>query len=225
MRILIADDHRILRQGLRRLLAGEADFEVVAEAENGRAAVELAERLLPDVVLMDIGMPELNGIEATRQITSRAHGTRVIALSAHVDRQLIVEALKAGASGYLLKEAAFEELVSTLRGSSEKQVHLGPRAAAEPVEDYLRMASEPAQSVFDLLSPREREVLQLIAEGQSTKEVARTLEVSVKTVETHRRQLMTKLDLFSVAELTRYAIGEGLVTVETRTRRPPSSGN
>jgi DNA-binding NarL/FixJ family response regulator len=216
-RILLADDHRILREGLRRLLTSEKDFEVIAEAENGRAAVEMAERLNPTVVVMDIGMPDLNGIDATRQIMQRAPATRVLALSAYADRRMIGEVLKAGACGYLLKDAAFDELADAIRQTATKKVYLSPKIAAELVDDYVRMSKEPAVSVFESLSPREREVLQLIAEGHSTKEVARVLKVSVKTVETHRRQLMNKLDLFSVAELTRYAIREGLVSLETRT--------
>jgi DNA-binding NarL/FixJ family response regulator len=215
-RILLADDHRILRQGLRGLLASEKDFEVIAEAENGRTAVEMAERLVPHVVVMDIGMPDLNGIDATRQIIDRVPSVRVIALSAYADRRLIAEILKAGASGYLLKESAFEELSEAIRTAAAKKVYLSPKIAAELVDDYVRMAKDPGPSVFESLSPREREVLQLIAEGHSTKEVARVLKVSVKTVETHRRQLMNKLELFSVAELTRYAIREGLVSLETR---------
>jgi DNA-binding NarL/FixJ family response regulator len=220
IRILLADDHRILRQGLRAMLAGERDFEVLAEAEDGRTAVELAERLMPHVVVMDIGMPGLNGIEATRQIVERVPSVRVIALSAYADRRLIAEVLKAGASGYLLKESAYDELAEAIRTAAAKKVYLSPRIAAELVDDYVRMSKDPGPSVFESLSPREREVLQLIAEGQSTKEVARILKVSVKTVETHRRQLMNKLELFSVAELTRYAIREGLVSLETRAGSP-----
>lgn len=216
-RILLADDHRILRQGLRSLINSEPDFELVGEAEDGRMAVEMTERLQPQVIVMDIGMPGLNGVEATRQICTKMPGVRVIALSAYADRRLIAEILKAGASGYLLKEAAFEELGEAIRTAAAKRVYLSPKIASELVEDYVRMSKEPGPSVFESLSPREREVLQLIAEGHSTKEVARVLKVSVKTVETHRRQLMNKLELFSVAELTRYAIREGLVSLETRT--------
>jgi DNA-binding NarL/FixJ family response regulator len=198
------------------MLSADPEFEVVAEAEDGRTAVELAERMLPSVVVMDIGMPGLNGVEATRQITERVPSVRVIALSAYADRRMIAEILKAGASGYLLKESAFDELAEAIRTAAAKKVYLSPRIAGELVEDYVRMSKDPGPSVFESLSPREREVLQLIAEGHSTKEVARTLKVSVKTVETHRRQLMNKLELFSVAELTRYAIREGLVSLETR---------
>src|SRR4051812_2264157 len=219
-RVLLADDHRILRQGLRSLLSAQPDFEIVAEAEDGRTAVEMAERLSPHVIVMDIGMPDLNGVDATRQIVTKMPSVRVIALSAYADRRLIAEVLKAGASGYLLKESAFEELVEAIRTAAARKVYLSPKIAAELVEDYVRMSKEPGPSVFESLSPREREVLQLIAEGHSTKEVARTLKVSVKTVETHRRQLMNKLELFSVAELTRYAIREGLVSLETRTGSP-----
>jgi two-component system response regulator NreC len=214
-RILLADDHQILRQGLRLLLSTQRDFEVVAEASDGRAAVELAQRLSPHVVVMDIAMPGLNGIEATRQIVDRVSDTRVIALSAHPERRLISEVLKAGGSGYLLKESAFEELADAIRTATAKKVYLSPKVASEIVDDYVHMSRGPCASAFDALSPREREVLQLIAEGQSTKEVARTLNVSVKTVETHRRQLMNKLELYSIAELTRYAIREGLASLET----------
>jgi DNA-binding NarL/FixJ family response regulator len=197
------------------LLAAEKDFEVVAEAGDGRTAVELALRLSPHVVVMDIAMPGLNGIEATRQIVDRIPDARVIALSAHPERRLVSEVLRAGGSGYLLKESAFEELADAIRSAAAKKVYLSPKVASEIVDDYVHLSKGPGISAFDALSPREREVLQLIAEGQSTKEVARTLNVSVKTVETHRRQLMNKLELFSIAELTRYAIREGLASLET----------
>jgi len=215
-RIILADDHQILRQGLRCLLSSERDFEVVGEAADGRTAVDLAERLQPNVVVMDIAMPGLNGIEATRQIVERVAGARVLALSAHPERKLIAEVLKAGGSGYLLKESAFEELAGAIRTAAAKKIYLSPKIAGEVVDDYVKMSKAPMLTVFGALSPREREVLQLIAEGHSTKEVARTLKVSVKTVETHRRQLMNKLELYSVAELTRYAIREGLASLETR---------
>lgn len=220
IRILLADDHRILRQGLRGLLSADKDFDVIGEAEDGRSAVAMAERLTPDVIVMDIGMPDLNGIDATRQIVERVPAARVIALSAYADRRLISEVLKAGASGYLMKDSAFDELVEAIRTAAAKKVYLSPKIASELVDDYVRMSKDPVPTVFESLSPREREVLQLIAEGHSTKEVARILKVSVKTVETHRRQLMNKLNLFSVAELTRYAIHEGLVSLETRAGSP-----
>lgn len=213
-KILLADDHQIFRQGLRQLLSTEPDFEVIAEAGDGRAAVELAEKFRPNVVVMDIAMPGLNGIEATRQIVDRVASARVIVLSAHPERKLISEVLKAGASGYLLKESAFEELSEAIRTAASKKIYLSPQAA------HAHLSKEPGVTVFDALSPREREVLQLIAEGQSTKEIALTLKVSVKTIETHRRQLMTKLELYSVAELTRYAVREGLASLETGSAVP-----
>ena len=216
MRIVIADDHLLLRQALCRLLAAHADFEVVAEADDGRSAVELAEQLAPDVVLMDIGLPALNGIEATRQIVTLLKNTRVLALSGHTDRRMINEAIKAGASGYLLKDASFEELAEALRQVASRKFYLGPSVARGLVDDFVHNAQLEGDSVFVSLSPREREVLQLIAEGLSTKEVAHTLKVSVKTVETHRRQIMNKLQLFSVAELTRYALREGVVSLDIR---------
>ena len=219
-KILLADDHQIFRQGLRQLLSIERDFEVIAEAGDGRSAVNLAEKLGPNIVVMDIAMPGLNGIEATRQIVDRVASARVIVLSAHPERKLISEVLKAGASGYLLKESAFEELSEAIRTAASKKIYLSPQAASEIVDDYVHLSKSPGLTVFDALSPREREVLQLIAEGQSTKEIARSLKVSVKTIETHRRQLMNKLELFSVAELTRYAIREGLASLETGNAMP-----
>ena len=218
--VLLADDHQLMRQGLRSMLDEQEGLHVIGEADDGRTAVRLVKELRPDLVIMDVTMPDLNGIDATRQIIDRVPSVRVIALSAYADRRLIAEILKAGASGYLLKESAFEELSETIRTAAAKKVYLSPKIAAELVDDYVRMSKDPGPSVFESLSPREREVLQLIAEGHSTKEVARTLKVSVKTVETHRRQLMNKLELFSVAELTRYAIREGLVSLETRTGSP-----
>ena len=232
MRVLLADDHRIVREGLRSLLQAQPDLEVVGEAPDGRQAVEMTVQLKPDVVVMDVAMPQLNGIEATRQITGKGPGAKVIALSMHSDRRFVAEALKAGASGYVLKDSAFEELVTAIRSVVADRVYLSPRVAGVVVEDYVRRlptggrtaaAPPPARhhddgapghtSVFDVITPREREVLQLMAEGYATKEVAHRLQVSVKTVETHRRQIMEKLDLHSVAELTKYAIREGLTAL------------
>jgi DNA-binding NarL/FixJ family response regulator len=163
-----------------------------------------------------VALPELNGIEAARQIVTKSPDTRVLVLSAHADHRLVTESLRAGASGYILKEAAFEELTEAIRNVVQRKIYLGRRVAPGLVEDYVRGLGERPRSVFDVLSPREREVLQLIAEGKSTKEIAFTLHVSTKTVETHRRQLMNKLNIYTVAELTRYALREGLVTLETR---------
>jgi DNA-binding NarL/FixJ family response regulator len=233
MKVLLADDHRIVREGLKSLLQSQADMQVVAEAADGRQAVQMARELAPDVVVMDVAMPQLNGIEATRQIAADEPGMKVVALSMHSDRRYVSEALKAGASGYVLKDGAFEELITAIRAVVSNKVYLSPRVAGVVVEDYVRRlpgrgngggtaahaaggaADEAARrGAFDALTPREREVLQLMAEGYATKEVAHRLHVSVKTVETHRRQIMEKLDLHSVAELTKYAIREGLTTLE-----------
>lgn len=215
IRILLADDHRIMREGLKSLLNDEPDLEVLGEVANGRLAIEMADELSPDVVVMDIGMPELNGIEATRRIVQDHPNTKVIALSMHSDRRFVAEILKAGASGYLLKDGAFEELAGAIRTVMGNRMYLSPRIADVVVDDYVRNSSGRAEpSAFAALTPREREVLQLLAEGKATKQAAACLHVSVKTVETHRRQIMTKLDIHSVAELTKYAIREGLTSVE-----------
>ena len=214
MRILIADDHRIVREGLRSLLDEQPDMQVIAEADNGRDAVERVDELAPDVVVMDVAMPQLNGIEATRRIVRGRPGTKVIALSMHADRRFTAEMLRAGAAGYLVKDSAFEELVTAIRAVVEGKVYLSPHIADVVVDDYVRRLPGDEPGVYTALSAREREVLQLLAEGKATKEVARVLHVSVKTVETHRRQIMQKLDLHSVAELTKYAIREGLTSVE-----------
>ena len=233
MKVLLADDHRIVREGLKSLLESQPDLEVVAEASDGRQAVEMARDLGPDVVVMDVAMPQLNGIEATRQLASDDRGWKIVALSMHSDRRYVSEALKAGASGYVLKDGAFDELINAIRAVVTDKVYLSPRVAGVVVDDYVRRlptrgnggatgatagqeegVAHARRSAFDALTPREREVLQLMAEGYATKEVAHRLHVSVKTVETHRRQIMEKLDLHSVAELTKYAIREGLTTLE-----------
>jgi two-component system, NarL family, response regulator NreC len=217
MRILLVDDHQILLQGLRGMLENHPDYEVVGEASNGRIAVEMARELKPDAVLMDVAMPDLNGIEATRQIVNESPTTKVIALSMHEDPLFVREMLRAGASGYLLKESAFDELIRALRAVASNQAFFSPAVARVVMGDYLDRVQgkePPAQAngsrVFDVLSAREREVLQLIAEGNSTRDIAKQLFVSVKTVEGHRRLIMQKTGIKSVAELTRYAIREGL---------------
>jgi DNA-binding NarL/FixJ family response regulator len=215
-RILLADDHQIVRQGLRSLLDQHPDMEVVGEAEDGRSAVEMADELKPDVVIMDVGMPGLNGVEATRQVGLQDARTKVVALSMHSDRRFVGEMLKAGAKGYLLKDGAFEELANAIRTVQSNRVYLSPKIANFVVEDYIRQRPETPgrKSAYASITPREREVLQLFAEGQSTKQVAATLHLSVKTVETHRRQIMEKLQIFSVAELTKFAIREGITSAE-----------
>ena len=213
IRILIVDDHNIIREGLRALLEKEPDMEIVAEAENGRMAVQMVRKSNPDVVIMDIGMPDLNGIEATSQIMARSSSVKVIALSMHSNKQFVVEILKSGALGYLLKDCAFEELASAIRAVVANQIYLSPKIANIIIKDYVRHSTSES-SVFSILTAREREVLQLLAEGKITKEIAYDLHLSIKTIETHRRTIMTKLDIHSVAELTKYAIREGLTPLE-----------
>ena len=206
IRILLADDHQIVREGLRAMLAQQGDMNVVAEAGDGRKAVELAQEIQPDVVVMDVGMPGLNGIEATRQIVAREPDAKIVGLSMHADRQFMGEMLKAGARGYLLKDGAFEELAAAIRSVVADKVYLSPRIADVVVDDYVRRSHELSsaeRSAFARLTPREREVLQLMAEGRATKEIAMDLRVSIKTVETHRRQIMEKLQMSSVAQLTK----------------------
>lgn len=213
IKVLIADDHQIVRQGLRTLLEKEPDLEVVAEAENGRSTVRLVRERHPEVVIMDVAMPDLNGIEATRQIISEMPKVKVIALSMYADRRFVSNMLKAGASGYLLKDCASEELVRAIRVVLAHKTFLSPGVADIVVKDYVQTPMGPEASVFNVLSNREREVLQLMAEGKSTNQIAELLHVSVKTVETHRQQMMQKLKIHSVAELTKYAIREGLTTL------------
>jgi len=212
-RIIIADDHKIMREGLRYLLGREPELDVVAEADNGRDAVRLAEEHKPDVVLMDVSMPEMNGIEATRRIIAELDGIKVLTLSMHADKRYVVEALSAGAKGYILKDCASDELLGAIRAILAGELYLCSKVAGCIVNDYLGGHRAPTSSLA-VLSPREREVLQLIAEGKSTKEAAFTLSVSVKTVETQRASIMRKLGLSSVADLTKFAIREGLVSLE-----------
>jgi DNA-binding NarL/FixJ family response regulator len=213
IRLLIADDHKLMREGLRALLAGESDIEVIGEAGDGRAIVKMVEKLAPDVVLMDISMPQLNGIEATRQIEHLSGSTRVVALSMHADRLFVQGVLKAGAAGYLLKDSAFDDLAQAVRAVSNGQMYLSPGIAGVVVEGFLNTNGGTVVDEVNLTA-REREVLQLITEGSSTRDIATQLHISVKTVETHRRQLMKNLDLFTVAELTKYAIRNGLTRIE-----------
>jgi DNA-binding NarL/FixJ family response regulator len=214
VRIILADDHKIMREGLRALLAKQKEIEVIAEADSGRAVIELCSQLHPDVVIIDISMPDLNGIDAARQITRQAPDIKVIALSMHSDKKYVKEMLAAGASGYLLKDAAFEELGMAIATVLKNKTYLSPQITDTVVKDYVN-ENVPRDSIASTaLSAREREVLQLIAEGKSTRDIAATLYVSVKTIETHRKQLMDKLGINNIAELTKYAIREGLTSVE-----------
>jgi len=213
IRILIADDHKIFREGLRTLLRARDDIEVVGEADNGRTVVSLAVQLEPDIVIMDVAMPDLNGIEATRQITTTRADAKVLALSMHSDSRFVTRMLQAGAHGYLLKDCAFEELTLAIDTIVTEGVYLSPGVTGVVVRDYMQHLSS-AESSATLLSSREREVLQLVAEGLTTKDIASKLHISIKTVESHRRQIMDKLEIRSVAELTKYAVREGLTSLE-----------
>ena len=215
IRILLADDHKITRQGLRSLLEKQDDMEVVAEAENGRIAFRLVDELMPDVVIMDVTMPDLNGVEATHQIATKYPDVKVIALSMHSDSLFVTEMLRSGAAGYLLKDCAFEELTRAIRSVVDDKTYLSPSISGVVVEDYLHRLSKSHFSSSEVLTDREREVLQLMAEGKSTKQIALKLHISVKTVETHRRQIMNKLDIHTIAELTKYAVRKGLTSLDT----------
>ena len=214
IRVLLADDHKIVRQGLRGLLEKQEDVEVVGEAEDGRTTLKLVEQVAPDIVIMDVSMPDLNGIEATRQIAAKYPSVKVIGLSMYADRRFIKGMLNAGASGYLPKDCAFEELVKAVRAAVANQTYLSPAIADIVVREYLTRSEKTDSTVFSMLTSREREVLQLLAEGRSTSEIARRLSVSVKTVETHRQRIMTKLNIHSLAELIKYAIREGLTSLD-----------
>jgi two-component system response regulator NreC len=214
VRVLLADDHRIFRDGLRTLIDKETGMEVVAEAENGRKAVNLAEKLAPNVIVMDVTMPDMNGIEATRNIMAGLSHVKVIGLSIHSDRRFVLGMLENGASGYLLKDCAFSELAVAIRKVTTGHTYLSPSIAEVVVKGYLGK-THPFSLKTHALSPREREILQLIAEGLSAKEIAAHINLSIKTVETHRRNIMEKLNMHNIAGLTKHAIREGLVTLDS----------
>ncbi len=206
-RILLADDHSVVRSGFRMILASQTDMEVVGEVANGREAVEQATALQPDVVIMDVTMPELNGIEATRRITAALPRTRVLALSMHKDSVYVREILRAGACGYLLKDSGEGDLVSAVRAVARGEGYLSSGVSNAVLTDYRKHVTDP----IDLLSSREREVLQMIAEGKTNKEIAVTLNLSVYTVEAHRGRIMEKLNLHSTGELVRFSVRNGLI--------------
>ena len=214
IRIIIADDHRLVREGLRSLLEKQPDMEVIAEAEDGRTMLKLAQEMLPNIAIMDVAMPDLNGIEATHQIIDIAPGVKVLALSMYSDRRLVAGMLSAGASGYLLKDCAFEELVQAVRTVVAGQIYLSPTIAQIVARNYIERLEKMDSSAFALLTTREREVLQLLAEGKTVKEIAYHLNLSAKTIETYRQQIMGKLYIHSIAELTKYAIREGLTSLD-----------
>ena len=212
IRILLADDHTVVRKGLRLLLENQPGFQVLAEAADGRAAVALAEQHAPDVVVMDLAMPTLNGIEAARQLTSRLPRTAVVFLSMHSDESYVLKALKAGARGYLLKDSAEHDLIQAVRAVAEGKSFFSPAISKMMMEDYMRELQErQVEDTYELLTTREREVLQLLAEGKSNKEVAAILNLSLYTVETHRGNILQKLNLHSGAELILYAIRKGVI--------------
>lgn len=215
MRILLADNHKLFCEGLRTLFSSVPGAEIVGEASNGRLAVRLARELSPDLVIMDIGMPELNGMDAARQIRAEMPQVRVLAVSMHSDRQYVAGMLSAGASGYVVKDSAFAELAQAVEIVMRGGRYLSPEVIGVVVDDYVQRLAPAPGSALAKLSEREREVLQLIAEGHATVDIAARLHVSRKTVETHRKNVMLKLELHSVAELTKLAVREGLTSLDT----------
>lgn len=211
-KVFIVDDHNIVREGLKTLMDRTAQIKIVGEAADGLNAVKLIKETNPDVVIMDIGLPGLNGIEVTRKVLEEHKQIKVIMLSMHTDKRFLMESFKAGAKGFILKECLFEELIQAIQTVAQGRTYLGPKIVDGVMRDYISQA-ENSPSVFSLLSSKEREVLQMLAEGCNTKSIAAQLNISVKTVESRRMQLMEKLNLHSVAELTKYAIREGLTSI------------
>lgn len=214
MRILLVDDHKIIRDGLRAILEKQEGMVVVGEAANGHEAIALLPKIHPNIAIMDVTMPGLNGIEATRRIRSEAPGVKVIGLSMNSDRRYVVAMLSAGAAGYLLKNAAADELIRAIHAVAAGQTYLSPGIAGVVVDTMLHQAAVAETPKATALSSRERQVLQLLAEGQTSKEIAAQLDVTVATIETHRRQIMDKLNIRSIAELTKYAVREGLTSLD-----------
>lgn len=214
VRILLADDHQIMREGLKALLGKRSSVEVIAEAENGIEALEIARRERPDVIVMDIAMPDINGIEVTRQLKAELADIKIIALSMHSDRRFVSEILKAGASAYVLKQAAFEDLEKAIKAVMLNRTFLSADILESVVSDYVSQLSTSEYDAYRQLSDRERQVLQLLAEGNSTKEIAFKLHVSVKTVESHRQNIMNKLGIRTLAGLTKFAVREGLTSLD-----------
>jgi DNA-binding NarL/FixJ family response regulator len=213
LRILLADDHIVMRSGLRALLDRQPNLEVVGESENGRETVALAASLKPDVVVMDVGMPVLNGIEATQTIVTQCPAIAVVILSMHADESYVMRALKAGARGYLLKDSAAADLLGAIQAVSQGKSFFSPKVSRILAEDYVRVLKQKgAVDSYDLLTSREREILQLLAEGKSNKEVATALNISPYTVETHRSHILQKLNLHNSAELVLYAVRKGIIS-------------
>lgn len=214
IKVLLADDHRLIREGMRSILEMQPGIEVIGEAENGLAAVELARTSCPDVVVLDITMPVLNGFEASRRLLAENPDLKVIAVSMHSDRRMVVGMIKAGASGFLVKDAAATELVSAIRTVHAGNSYLSSRITGVILDEFKHPAPNDSETFAYPLSDREREVLQLLTEGEPTKAIADTLSLSVKTIETHRSKIMAKLDIHSVAELTKWAVRHGITSLD-----------
>ena len=215
IKVLLVDDHTIVRKGLRALLDAEPEIEVIGEAETGREALQQAHELLPDIVLMDISMPDMNGAEATRQIRHRLPSAKILVLSMHADEEFVFQLLRAGASGYLIKKTAPEELILAIKTVFQGHSFLSPAISNTVIDAYVRRADEmTAEDHYEILTEREREILQLVAEGRTSREISELLHITARTVETHRANLMAKLDIHTVAELTKYAIRRGIIALD-----------
>jgi DNA-binding NarL/FixJ family response regulator len=212
-KIILVEDHNIMREGLRLLLENQSGVEVIGEGRNGREAVKLVKELKPDIVVTDISMPDMNGMEATKRILESCEDVKVIVLSVHSDKQFVNSMLKVGASGYLIKDCVKDELIHAIDAVKWGQMYISPRIAGSVLKDYKRFLDEEDTSVFSKLTKREREVLQLIAEGKSTKQIAGDLFVSVKTIETHRQNIMNKLEIYNIPDLVKYAIQQGVIDI------------
>jgi len=214
IRIILADDHAVIREGLAGSLNQQKNIEVIGQASDGLTTVEMVKELSPDLIIMDIGMPDLNGIDATRQIKRDCPNVKIIGLSMHSGKKFVTEMFKAGAKGYLPKDCEFDELIDAIEAVTDDKMYLSPSITGVMVDTYIRPSVESKSSVFSVLTPREREVLQLMAEGNSTKKIGRRLFISPKTVEAHRLRIMNKLEIDNVAQLTKFAIQEGLTSPE-----------
>ncbi|MCK5254596.1 MAG: response regulator transcription factor [Deltaproteobacteria bacterium] len=214
IKVVIADDHTILRQGIKALLDNQEGIEVVGEAKDGREAIKTIEELLPDVILMDIAMPGLNGLEATRRIKKKFPKVKVVVLTMHANEEYIFQILNAGADGYLVKETAFQDLISAINAVHKGEAFMSPSISKKVMTDYIQRAQGEEKVGFDTLTTREREILQLVAEGNSNKKIAEALFISPKTVETHRAHIMDKLNIHDRAGLIKYAIRKGMINLD-----------
>lgn len=215
IKVLVADDHTILRQGIKALLDNQAEIEVIGEAKDGREALTLIERLLPDVILMDIAMPGLNGLEATRRIKKKFPKIKVLVLTMYTNEEYVFQILNAGANGYLVKETAFQDLISAIRAVYRDEAFMSPSISKKVINRYTQRVREANDTTCDILTTREREILQLIAEGSSSKKIAEALFISPKTVETHRTHIMDKLNIHNRTDLIKYAIRTGIVDIDS----------